>query len=74
LILCYGFEVLGLHRIDLGVYAFNPRAQHVYEKVGFLVEGIKRDAYRFDGVYVDEVWMSILSREWSQHRGRPDFP
>jgi RimJ/RimL family protein N-acetyltransferase len=73
LILGYGFEVLGLHRIDLGVFAFNPRAQHVYEKVGFVVEGVKRDGFRFDDVYVDEIWMSILSREWLQHRGRAEL-
>ena len=31
----YGFDVLGLDRIYLGVYADNPRAFHVYEKCGF---------------------------------------
>ena len=31
----YGFTVLGLQRIYLGVYADNPRAIHVYEKCGF---------------------------------------
>ena len=31
----YGFQVVGLHRIRLGVYAFNPRARRVYEKAGF---------------------------------------
>ncbi len=71
LILGHGFEVIGLHRIDLGVYAFNPRAQRVYEKVGFVVEGVKREAFRFDGAYVDEIWMSILRPEWLRHRGRP---
>ena len=71
LILRYGFEVLGLHRIGLDVFAFNPRARRVYEKVGFVVEGVKRDAFRFDGEYVDEIWMAILEEEWARHRGRP---
>ena len=31
----YGFNVLGLSRIYLGVYADNPRAIHVYESCGF---------------------------------------
>ena len=74
LILGHGFEVLSLHRIGLDVYAFNPRARRVYEKVGFVVEGVRRDAFAFDGVYVDEVWMSILADEWASHRGRPDLP
>lgn len=71
LILGYGFEAIGLHRIGLDVFAFNPRAQRVYEKVGFVVEGVKRDAFRFDGEYVDEIWMSILESEWALHHGRP---
>lgn len=74
LILGYGFEVLGLHRIALDVLAFNPRAQHVYAKVGFVVEGVRRDAFRFDGEYVDDIVMSILAHEWARHRGRPEPP
>ncbi|NED92049.1 GNAT family N-acetyltransferase, partial [Streptomyces sp. SID11233] len=34
LIVGYGFEELGLHRLSLEVYAFNPRARRAYEKVG----------------------------------------
>jgi len=71
LILGHGFEVIGLHRIGLDVFAFNPRARHVYATVGFVVEGVKRDAFAFDGEYVDEIWMSILADEWRQHHGRP---
>lgn len=61
----YGFEQLQLHRISLGVYAFNPRAIRVYEKIGFQREGILRDALYWDGEYVDEIVMSILAHEWS---------
>ena len=32
MIIDFGFEMLNLHRIELEVYDFNPRAQHVYEK------------------------------------------
>lgn len=71
LILGYGFEQLGVHRISLDVFAFNPRAKRVYEKIGFLVEGVRRDAFRFDGEYIDEIMMAILAPEWAQHRGRP---
>jgi len=71
LILGYGFEQLGLHRISLDVFAFNPRGKRVYQKVGFLVEGVRRDAFRFDGEYTDEIMMAILAPEWERHRGRP---
>src|SRR6202042_2579830 len=49
LIVGYGFEQLGLHRISLEVYAFNPRARHVYEKAGFVAEGVLREALRYGG-------------------------
>jgi RimJ/RimL family protein N-acetyltransferase len=74
LIVDYGFERLGLHRISLGVFSFNPRARRAYEKAGFVVEGVLRDAYLCDGVWVDDIVMSILAPEWEIHRGRPQGP
>jgi RimJ/RimL family protein N-acetyltransferase len=72
LILGHAFEAVGLHRVDLEVYEFNPRARRVYEKVGFVYEGTKRDALRWDGQWVDAHVMSILDREWAVHRGFPE--
>jgi RimJ/RimL family protein N-acetyltransferase len=69
--LSYGFEHLGLHRVSLEVYAFNPRAIRVYEKVGFVTEGVLRQALRYDGEWIDAVVMSILAPEWARHGGRP---
>lgn len=74
LIVGYGFEQLGLHRISLDVYAFNPRARHVYEKVGFVAEGVLRDALRYADGWVDATVMSILDHEWARHRGHPPVP
>lgn len=59
----YGFEVIGLHRISLGVYAFNPRARRVYEKCGFVHEGTQRDALYWQGEWVDQHIMSILESD-----------
>jgi RimJ/RimL family protein N-acetyltransferase len=67
----YAFEQLGLHRVSLEVFAFNPKGRRVYEKVGFVVEGTRREALRFDGQWVDAVDMSVLEHEWRRHRGRP---
>lgn len=63
LVIEFGFQALKLHRIELEVYDFNPRARHVYEKVGFAVEGVKRDALLWDGVYHNAIVMSILNPE-----------
>jgi RimJ/RimL family protein N-acetyltransferase len=67
----YGFERLALHRIELQVYAFNPRARRVYEKVGFVAEGVLRDALRWGDGWVDATVMSILAPEWDRHHGYP---
>ncbi|WP_112240275.1 GNAT family N-acetyltransferase [Kribbella monticola] len=64
LIVGYGIEVLGLHRIELGVYSFNSRARRAYEKAGFVVEGVRRDALRWDGEWFDSIVMSVLAPEW----------
>lgn len=49
-----------MHRISLGVYAFNPRAIAVYERVGFVREGVARDALHWNGDFVDEILMAML--------------
>lgn len=64
LILEHGFGSLGLHRIELEVYDFNPRAQRVYEKVGFVREGVRRDVLLWDGAYHSAIVMSILAHEY----------
>jgi RimJ/RimL family protein N-acetyltransferase len=72
LVLGHAFDVLGLHRVGLEVYAFNPRGRRAYEKAGFVTEGVRREALRFDGEWVDAVVMSVLDHEWAVHRGRPE--
>ena len=64
LIIRHAFRTTTLHRIELEVFAFNPRAQHVYERSGFALEGRRRHAHKFDGKYVDALTMSILRSEY----------
>ncbi|EGX59998.1 acetyltransferase [Streptomyces zinciresistens K42] len=71
LIVGHAFEQLGLHRVQLEVYGHNHRARRVYEKAGFVVEGVRREADFRDGLWRDWVMMAVLDREWAVHRGRP---
>ncbi len=66
LMLAHGFDALGLHRIELEVYAFNPRAIHAYEKLGFRREGVRRDALWQDGAFHDAIQMGMLEGELRQ--------
>ncbi|PKO19251.1 MAG: GNAT family N-acetyltransferase [Chloroflexi bacterium HGW-Chloroflexi-10] len=65
LILNYAFQTLGLHRVELEVYDFNPRAQHVYEKIGFVREGVRRDVLLREGEYHSAIQMSLLEAEYN---------
>ncbi|MGC5661834.1 GNAT family N-acetyltransferase [Micromonospora sp. WMMD723] len=71
LVVGYAFDTLGLHRVSLEVFAFNPRARRAYEKVGFVAEGVLRQVLRDTDGWVDATVMSILAPEWAVHRGHP---
>ena len=64
LLLDYGFRELNLHRIGLEVFSYNLRAQRVYEKVGFVREGIRRESHFSNGLFHDTIIMGILRTEW----------
>lgn len=59
---CVGEEVLN----DL-----NPRARHVYEKLGFVVEGVFRDALWWEDRFHDAIAMAMLAPEWARQVGLP---
>ena len=68
LLIDYAFTHLPLHRIDLEVFAFNPRAKRVYEKAGFVAEGTRREAIEFDGERFDAIIMGQLRSDWEAAR------
>ncbi|MFI7609952.1 GNAT family N-acetyltransferase [Nonomuraea terrae] len=70
LVLAHAFRTTPLHRIRLSVYAFNDRARHVYEKAGFVAEGVERDALLWDGAWHDCVLMAVLRPDWQARSGR----
>ncbi|MBG9774514.1 hypothetical protein ABD71_16100 [Brevibacillus laterosporus] len=53
-----------LRRIELNVFWFNVRAKYVYEKLGFVQEGIQCDSLFYDHEYHDSTIMSILANEY----------
>jgi len=64
LVIDYALGTIGLHRVSLGVYDFNSRAQRVYEKCGFSHEGRLRESLRWDGSWHDELLMAILRSDY----------
>jgi RimJ/RimL family protein N-acetyltransferase len=54
---------LGMHRLELEIYAFNERACAHAERVGYVREGRKRRAYLYDGEWVDTVLYALLPED-----------
>ena len=65
----FGFLHLNLHRIYLTVWSYNHRAVRLYERLGFVHEGVQRQFSIRDGDYHDSLYMGILRREWSELYG-----
>lgn len=70
LILDYGFQKLKLHRVELDVYSYNPRAIKVYKNLGFKLEGKKREHALWRGKYYNAYLMGILDREWKKKNNK----
>lgn len=66
LLLRYGFETLGLKRIELKTSSTNERSQLAISKIGASKEGIlRKHMINEDGSRRDSVLFSILDDEWS---------
>jgi RimJ/RimL family protein N-acetyltransferase len=48
----------GLERVELALFAGNDRAQRLYAKMGFAVEGVQSKRVKIDGRYRDEILMA----------------
>lgn len=59
----YGFETLGLHRIQARHFTRNPASGRVMQKVGMTFEGIQRESVLKNGRYEDVAFYSILASE-----------
>ncbi|MDG6898571.1 MAG: GNAT family N-acetyltransferase [Nitrososphaerota archaeon] len=63
-LLRFGFEELGLVRVELNVDSLNERAIACYRKCGFVLEGRARKHTYIKASYHDDLSMGILLEEW----------
>jgi ribosomal-protein-alanine N-acetyltransferase len=64
-VLGFAFRTLELHRVDLRVLDFNTQAITVYERCGFVREGVEREGALIGGRWCSDVVMSILEQEYA---------
>jgi len=60
------FKEYNLHKISLEVLATNTRAFNLYKRLGFIVEGTKRQEVLKGTTFVDSIIMSILKDEFKK--------
>ncbi len=63
-IIQYGFDRMGLHRIEVLISHHNKRSQKLIRRLGFKREGVLRDHYFVEGRFSDDVIFSLLKKEW----------
>ena len=54
---------LGYHRVELEVYGFNERALGLFERAGFVREGVRRRAYDRHGDWADGVLFGLVRED-----------
>ncbi|MEO7391160.1 MAG: GNAT family protein [Ramlibacter sp.] len=64
------FDDLDAHRLWLDVKSNNTRAKGLYDREGFQVEGLLREAVRVEGGFDSLIVMSMLETEFKLRRGQ----
>ena len=70
IVLDFAFNSIGLNRVELEVLISNKNAIHLYEKLGFKNEGIKRAKFFADNKFHDVKIMSILKSEFKTDKNK----
>ncbi len=59
-----GFERLGLHRLQAGIYATNIGGARALEKAGFIRDAVLHQQLLGPSGWDDHVWYRLLVEEW----------
>lgn len=66
----FGFEKMGLNRIEVLIMTTNDRSVKLIESLGFRKEGLMREHATFNGKWVDDLLYALLKREWLAQKRR----
>jgi ribosomal-protein-serine acetyltransferase len=62
----YAIDTCGLNRVEIRTSAMNERARAVPERLGYMLEGIARQAKKRSDRFVDMAVYSVLAEEWAE--------
>lgn len=66
----WAFGHMGLHTVSLTAASYNQRGIGLYKKLGFRVEGRRKETIYFDRGWHDEIDFGMTEHEWEALRGR----
>ncbi len=64
----FGFEPLGLHRVEIRVDVDNRKSRAIPERLGFAQEALLRESVQDYGRFRDIVMYALLRQEWDAER------
>jgi len=67
----YAFRELNLYRVCVTVFSYNRPAITLYEKLGFIREGVYRQHLQRDGQRFDMFLYGLLRPEWEAAQAKP---
>lgn len=67
-VIAYGFDKIGLHKVQICTKTINIPSKRVIEKCGFTYEGTLRDYFYMNGEYIGRLYFSMLRSEYEQDR------
>jgi RimJ/RimL family protein N-acetyltransferase len=59
----YGFEELGLHRLWSEIYAFDDPKKAFFDQLGFALDGRHRETHWANGLWHDSLFYGLLSTD-----------
>ncbi|KAH8802444.1 acyl-CoA N-acyltransferase [Xylogone sp. PMI_703] len=65
----WAFKFANVHRVEIGTASYNERAAHLYQKLGFKLEGRKREVIYMNRKYYDLIEFGMLENDWKELRG-----
>ncbi len=63
-VISYLFEELGLHRVEMQCGIENVKSRAIPERLGFKLEGIRRESHWITDRFVDHAVYGVLADEW----------
>ncbi|MHA1647716.1 MAG: GNAT family N-acetyltransferase, partial [Promethearchaeota archaeon] len=60
----FAFDELHMNRLQAHIFITNPSSKHIFEKIGFIKEGLNREYVSKQGTFLDVEHYALLYSDW----------